>query len=109
MAAATPADSDSTSSRRRLRRRPFEWVLVGLLMAGLLVAALGLYLDQDRQMARIRQSAAEADAKYAEALERNRDAHKTLDSIGTDEYIERIARDKLGMVKPGERILDPVD
>jgi cell division protein FtsB len=108
-AAVSDAGNIPSRQRRKTRRGRLGWFVGVLFVMASLVVALGLYLDQERQMDRIRQQVEEADARYAAALERNQSAHETLDGIGTDDYIERIARDKLGMVKPGERIIDTVD
>lgn len=40
--------------------------------------------------------------EYTESLIRNEELQKTLDSYGTDEFIEEQARDKLGYAYPDE-------
>ncbi len=101
--------ADAKGGRKKVRRFRLGWLAVAVLLMALSVAAVGIALEQDREMERIRANQAEAQARLAEAEARNRDAHETLDGVGTDSYIERIARDELGMVKPGERIVDPVE
>ncbi|MBP5491941.1 MAG: septum formation initiator family protein [Clostridiales bacterium] len=44
--------------------------------------------------------ASEASAEYAEAVEMSR-------KVGTDDYIEEVARESLGMVMPGETVFEP--
>ena len=43
-------------------------------------------------------------AKIKEEMELNEELKKQKEMLATDEYIEKVAREKLGMVKPGERI-----
>lgn len=102
-------DEAPRRSRRKARRVRLGWVLAVVAAAVVAAVAVGTSLEQDRQLDRIRQDAAEAEAKLTEAALRNRQAHDTLDSVGTDAYIEQVARDKLGMVKPGEKIIGTVD
>ena len=39
----------------------------------------------------------------------NQDLEKELELVNNDDYIEQIAREKLGLVKPGETLLIPVE
>jgi cell division protein FtsB len=100
--------TENTASRPRKRKRSgrLGWILGSLATLAFLAVVVGLFVNQNQQMARIAAATQEANAKYAASLERNQNAHRTLESIGSDAYIEQIARDKLGMVKPGERIVD---
>lgn len=43
-------------------------------------------------------------AQYAEQVKENEKLGKVVDSGDKDEYVEEIARDKLGYVKPGEHV-----
>ncbi len=101
-------DIEKTSSRprRRARASRLGWIAGAVATLAFLAVVVGLFVNQNQQMARIAESTAEANTNYAAALDRNQTAHKTLESIGSDTYIEQIARDKLGMVKPGERIVE---
>ncbi len=107
--AAGTGDNRKTAPKRKVRRGGFVWVVVAVFLMVGSVVSLGLILDQDRQMERIRQHSIEVAAEYQAALERNQKVHDTLASMGTDTYIERIARDQLGMVKPGERVFNTVE
>ena len=44
--------------------------------------------------------ASQASAEYAEVVEMSR-------KVGTDDYIEKVARESLGMVMPGETVFEP--
>ena len=110
MAGNGPAKEGRSGKPRRKARGGVlgrVFLILGAFLG--LVLIFSLYTNQEQQMARIRASAATAGTQYTEALERNQSAHETLASVGSDPYIERIARDQLGMVKPGERIFKTVE
>lgn len=79
-------------------------ILLGLMVVSLLAGAGGIYFTQEAQIARIAARAQELDKEVRQAREKkleNEELFKKLDSL---EYIEKIAREKLGMVKPGETV-----
>lgn len=43
-------------------------------------------------------------AKVEEEIVINEELKRQKEILDTDEYIEKVAREKLGMVKPGEKI-----
>lgn len=49
-----------------------------------------------------RETAAELDSRIAEEKERQEEVDKMRDNSDSDEYIEKIARERLGMVKNDE-------
>jgi cell division protein FtsB len=51
--------------------------------------------DFKRQEAQLKQ-------QMEKAMEEREDLKKEISLLHTDEYIERVARDELGLVKPGE-------
>lgn len=79
-------------------------VTIGLVLVFAIASAVAIYFDQERQMLRIQERrttlVSGLDAANAELA-----ALKELQNIiDTDEYIDRVARDKLGMVRPNEII-----
>jgi cell division protein FtsB len=77
-------------------------VMFGLLLLFVAYYVLSSTIDQGEQMARIllRRSEIQGELDKAEAsYKASRDLH---DSMGTDAFIEKIAREKLGMLMPGE-------
>ena len=69
--------------------------------------ALGIYLLYSliSMQAQISEKSSELNLKkqeYNETLIRNEELQKTLDSYGTDEFIEEQAREKLGYAYPDE-------
>lgn len=83
-------------------RRSFKLIIIGLL--ALCVYFFYLLIDQ--------QSIIDEKTAALDAIEKKIEEEKEIGSalenqlkiIDTDEYIEMVARQRLGMVKPGERI-----
>ncbi len=84
----------------RRRRRPNRWLMLGLLALGVYVL-ISFSVQQvklyrvGRQIALVQQEIAQEQARQAELQQQ-------VDALQTDEYVERVAREKLGLVKPGE-------
>lgn len=103
-------DEDDFAVRRRRRKEPDFWsrlnrlltvfVLVGVLV---LVGIMFYPVWQKQQDMRRNIAALERDkAKKSILL---RDAHREIELLRTDpDYVETIARDRLGLMKPGETI-----
>ena len=77
------------------------------LLLRIAVIAFGVYLlcSMIATQANIAEKKAELDSlrqQYSEKLIRNEELQKTLDSYGTDEFIEEQARSKLGYAYPDE-------
>lgn len=87
--------------------RPRAGFLTKLVIL-VLLAAIGWQLYNLRNQ--IETAQAEKDRYAAEVEEQQRENDAVADDIAegpTDEKIEEIARDELGLVKPGEYIFDP--
>ena len=79
------------------------------LLLRVAVIAFGVYLlySMIATQANISEKKAELDTlrqEYSEMLIRNEELQKTLDSYGTDEFIEEQARSKLGYAYPDEHL-----
>lgn len=51
-----------------------------------------------------KETLAQVQAQYNEKIAENKELEKVIEGGDEDEYIERIARDSLGYVKPGEKV-----
>lgn len=51
-----------------------------------------------------KETLAHVQAQYNEKIAENEELEKVIEGGNEDEYIERIARDSLGYVKPGEKV-----
>jgi cell division protein DivIC len=81
-------------------------ITIGLILVFAVASAVAIYFDQERQMQRIRERQATLASELALAKAYQADLEELQGIVDTDEYIERIARDTLGMVKPNEIIFD---
>ncbi len=61
-------------------------------------------VKQQITLSQNREVAEEYKAKIAEAQTENQKLEDELSKAGTDEYLERVAREKLGLVKANERV-----
>ncbi|MBO2521094.1 MAG: septum formation initiator family protein [Clostridia bacterium] len=94
---------DRVESRRRLVRRwkvtPRFWTVLGIAV---LLSIAASYAAVLRQAARLEARIAEVHAKIA-ATEASIEAKRAeLEYLQSDQYIERVAREQLGLVMPGE-------
>ncbi len=90
--------------RKKASGKALPKIIIGLIVVFFVAGAVGIYFNQEEQMARIRGRSKELNTIVTDAREKkkeNEDLFKKLDSL---EYIEKMAREKLGMVKPGETL-----
>ncbi|NLM77923.1 MAG: hypothetical protein GX173_07535 [Ruminococcaceae bacterium] len=77
-------------------------VLIGMLLLVMLSSAIALYFEQEKQMDRILQRQAELSVNLQDAAGSLTELRELQQLVGSDAYIERVAREQLGMVKPNE-------
>ena len=82
------------------RRRRFSWIrLLGVVIAVLIVVQMiseySTYNQLKNEVEHYQQQLALAEAEYQEVVEKQ-------ELLNNDSYVERLARDNLGMVKEGE-------
>ncbi len=81
-------------------------ISIGLVLVFAIASAVAIYFKQEGQMQRMRQQR-EILASQLAAAKANQAALQELQVlVDTDEYIERIARDKLGLVRPHEIVFE---
>ena len=61
-------------------------------------------VKQQITLSKNREIADEYKVKIAEAQTENQNLEDELKQVGSDEYLERVAREKLGLVKANERV-----
>lgn len=84
-------------SRKRTRVR---WVAIGLLIC--LGYTAYIFVDQERQLNGLRREADDLRAKEATLKAENEQLSQEQQQLQSDTYIEKLAREELGLVKPGE-------
>ncbi|MCK9251845.1 MAG: hypothetical protein GX821_06440 [Clostridiaceae bacterium] len=94
-----------------VRRQPYRSVnhskilfriLIGMLLVVVLASAIAIYFEQEKQLARIEARREALAGKLQEAAAELSEMRELQQIVGSDAYIERVAREQLGMVRPGE-------
>lgn len=93
--------NQQTNSVRRRRRRLTTrfWLIIGLLVFG--YAAVS-YTTGFLEIWRLRQEIQRVELEIAATKTRNEQLRHELAYLQSDEYIEKVAREELGLVRPGE-------
>jgi cell division protein FtsL len=80
-----------------------------LVFIGLAVYFSYTFISQEAVLDRKNNEMKTIEAKITGENKQNETLKKQKDTMNSDEYIEKIAREKLGMVKPGERVFVDVN
>ena len=100
------SDSESSPKRKRVR---FSTEIMFILSLFFCVALSLIYLSRYKDINDLKQMEAEQRERI-EGLEReNRMLKENLEMLSTPEGIERLARERLGLVKPEEVIVYTID
>lgn len=104
---------DYTQGERHSRsgRKVFKWSQSRLLV--IFIAMLLLYVvftigSQFNRLYVMQQEVQQIQAEVKELRERNADLREQVNMLQSDAYVESIARERLGLVKPGENRIIPV-
>jgi cell division protein FtsB len=108
---ASPKPSSQKTGRRKLRARPQNhrklpgktWGI--LLLCGIGFISLIWWLPQYQRIQELNLRIAELEKRKLEIQAVNQRLQEEITWLGTDAAVERLAREELGMVKPGERVL----
>lgn len=87
----------------RKSRWSLRFLILGLCLL-VLYAAVSIYLRQEKEFARLSLEAEELNLQLENTLRENKDIQELNALVGSSEYIERVARDQLGLVRPDEII-----
>ncbi|NPV26923.1 MAG: septum formation initiator family protein [Firmicutes bacterium] len=101
---------DPTTRRKKdvTRRRKSSRIKLKLgfcLSMGLLVLAVILWGPQFKHIQQMNAELAELQKQKQQLLQINAKLQEDIRQLNSDTTVERIAREKLGLVKPGEKIL----
>ena len=83
-------------------------IIIGVLIILIAVGGVKFFINY-RKIDKLDSRISELNGKINSAREKNEELQKRLNNINDIEYIEKIARKKLGLVKPGEVLLIPVE
>jgi len=81
-------------------------IILGLVFVLAAASAVAIYFQQEEQFTRIAARRAELIQAQAIADRRHEDLLALKNQVDSDAYIERIAREKLGMVRPNEILFE---
>ena len=77
-------------------------IIIGLSFVVLISIAISIYFNQEEKIDQLNKIHGELDKEKEEALGQQEEMEHLLEDWDSQEYIERIAREKFGLVKPGE-------
>jgi cell division protein FtsL len=83
-------------------------VFITIIAIIAVIAAFNFYQNMTR-MTQIENKIKKIEAEIAETEAENEQLQKQIQNSDNEEYIEEVAREKLGLVKPGEKLLIPVE
>jgi cell division protein FtsB len=104
--AATETMPSSSTSRRAIPSRPsrWRWILL-LLLLGLSAYAVVGGGESIFELRRQERTLAAMEMQVAQLRAENDSLRQVLERLEVDlEYIEKVAREEYGMIKPGERL-----
>lgn len=87
--------------RTKKRKTSFLLALGAFALAGYFAITL---IQLQIEISEKKETLAQVQAQYNEKIAENEELEKVIEGGNEDEYIERIARDSLGYVKPGEKV-----
>lgn len=98
---------DMPTSSRQPKRKKVRFKLKGpavimLILLGFIFYSFG---GQMVEMYNVQHELTNIQAQIDEFRVKNADLRKQVEQLNSDAYIEREAREKLGLVKPGEKII----
>ena len=79
--------------------KPRFWLLMIAVMA---IVFCGVYISQGQYLASQADSVRALEEKKAQGLDENAALQRKIDFTKTSEYVERVARDQLGLLKKNE-------
>lgn len=84
---------------RKKTVKPRFWLLMIAVMA---IVFCGVYISQGQYLTSQAESVQALERQKAQALDENAALQRKIDFAKTDEYIERVAREQLGLLKKNE-------
>ncbi|MCL5045557.1 MAG: septum formation initiator family protein [Actinobacteria bacterium] len=77
----------------------FAWLAIVLVLMGYLIYG---YLKADSQLSTLHLRLDESEVKLRQKKELNLQLKQLVSELNTDAYVEKMAREKLGLIEPGE-------
>lgn len=90
------------------KRKRRSWGLI--LITGVFILNIGIvFLKQERMMHAQQKELERVQSNIEQENELNKKLMQQKQEVNSDEYIEEIARESLGMIKDGEKVFVDVD
>jgi len=99
-----PAPAATPQKRKKKKKPPWSILLLGFV----LVYFGYTFAVQAVQLYEIRQEEQALNDKFVALSAEVKALQREIDLLGTDEYIEKLARERLGLIRPQDSILIPV-
>lgn len=98
--------SHPATGRRRLRfnKKRLPVLLIAVLLCYLVLS----FFSQFHRLDAMQQDVKQLQDQLADLQRKNAELKQQLKMVQSDEYIEQVARERLGLVKPGEARIVPV-
>ena len=87
-------------------RRMFVRIFIGLGLIFALASAVALYYEQEVQLQRVAEHKIDLQNQLVDVTAAQTELLALQAQVDTDAYIEHVAREKLGMVKPNEVVFE---
>lgn len=100
------SDLDSSPKRKRVR---FSTEIMFIMSIFFCAALSIIYLSRYKDIRELKQMEAEQRERIEDLERENRMLKENLDMLQTPEGIERLARERLGLVKPEEVVVYTID
>lgn len=81
-------------------------ITIGLVLVFAVASAVAIFFEQEARMQRLDERRQELSQRQERVLSQNEELLELKSIMGSDAYIERIARDKLGMIRPDEIVFE---
>lgn len=83
--------------------------VVVIIITVIVVIAVFNFYQNTTKINQIETKISEIETQIAEEKVKNKKLKNQIENSDNNQYIEEIAREKLGLVKPGEKLLIPVE
>ena len=100
-------DSEVKTKKRVKRRLQLKLPLLVMLLV-IVYMAFSL-VGEMKKLEAMRQNVEQIEQQMEQLQDKNAELHKTLDMLQSNDYVEQAARESLGLVKPGESLIVPVE
>ena len=86
----------------------FKKAMILLLIIVIVIFSFRLFINM-RKVNEMEERLDRLSQEYEEEIERNQKLKEEIERVKSPAYIEKVAREELGLVKPGEILLIPVE